>query len=57
LRSIIIVFYNRLLNYLGKEGKYFLDAITPENSMQREITLKIAQLYSKVSFYLNVHAD
>jgi hypothetical protein len=46
-----------LLEYLKTEGQYLLDIIKPENILQREITLKIADLFSNVPFYLNVQAD
>lgn len=43
----------KVLDYL----KYLLESIKADNQIQRNITLKIAQLYSKVPFYFNVHAD
>jgi hypothetical protein len=57
MNSIKFGINNTVLNYLNNEGKYLLDSIPPENIIQREIIFKIAQLYSKVPFYLNVHAD
>jgi DNA-directed RNA polymerase len=57
LNSIKFGINNLVLDYLNNEGKYLLDSIKPKNKLQREITLKIGQLFSKVPFYLNVHAD
>ena len=57
LNSIKFGVNNLLLDYLTNEGKYLLELIKPDNVIHREITLKIAKLFSKVPFYLNVHAD
>jgi DNA-directed RNA polymerase len=60
LNSIKFRVNNLLLDYLTSpmgEGKYLLELIKPDNIIHREITLKIAKLFSKVPFYLNVHAD
>lgn len=57
LNSIKFGVNNLLLDYLMDEGSYILDYIEPDNDLQRNITLKIAKLFSKVPFYLNVHAD
>lgn len=43
-----------LLHYLNNEGNYLLEI---QNELQRNITMKIAEVYSKHPFYLNTHAD
>jgi hypothetical protein len=57
LNSIKFSINNTLLNYLNYEGKFLLDLIKEDNEIQRAITLKIAQTFSNVPFYLNAHAD
>jgi DNA-directed RNA polymerase len=57
LNSIKFRVNNLLLDYLIGEGKFLLETIDPENKVHREITLKIAKLFSRVPFYLNVNAD
>jgi hypothetical protein len=54
LNSIRFGINNLVLDYFN-EGKYLLDSIKPDNDLQREITLKVAQLFSKIPFYLNTH--
>ena len=51
-----------LLKYLYDEGgggkaKYLLDLENDTNDIQKAITLKIAKLYSNITFYLNVNSD
>jgi DNA-directed RNA polymerase len=57
LNSIKFGINNLVLDYLNNEGKYLLEFIIPDNKLQRDITLKFANLFSNVPFYLNVHAD
>lgn len=57
LNSIKFSVNNTLLDYLQNEGKFLLDFIKEENKLQRDIILKIAESFSNVPFYLNVHAD
>ena len=56
LNSIKFSINNLLLDYLNNEGNYLLNS-NKEKEFQRAITLKIASTFSKVPFYLNVHAD
>lgn len=47
-----------LLNFLSNEGKFILeDQLNSSDSLQRQITLKIAETFKNVPFYLNVHSD
>ena len=47
-----------LLNYLLNEGNYLLiDEESEKRSIQNSITLKVANIYSKYTFYLNVNSD
>jgi hypothetical protein len=46
-----------LLDYLNNEGSFLLDLIEADNILHRIITLKIANTFSNIPFYLNVHAD
>lgn len=57
LNSIKFGINNLLLDYLNNEGKYLLEEFKAEDDLQRAITLKVAQCFSKIPFYLNVHAD
>ena len=56
LNSIKFTINNLLLDYLNNEGNYLLKH-NKEKDFQRAIILKIASTFSKVPFYLNVHAD
>nr|QWO71396.1 RNA polymerase [Termitomyces sp. K1Ag] len=57
LNSIQFGINNLLLDYLSKEGKYLLEDMKSQDDVQRDLTLEIARLFSKVPFYLNVNAD
>jgi len=57
LSSLKFSINNMLLDYLKNEGNFLLDFIKADNDLQRDITLKIADSFSKIPFYLNVHAD
>jgi hypothetical protein len=57
LNSIKFSINNTLLNYIKNEGKFLLEEIKGDNDTQRIITLKIAESFSNIPFYLNVHAD
>lgn len=57
LNSIKFSINTLLLEYLNNEGNFLLDLIKEDNDTQRAIVLKIAESFSKVPFYLNVHAD
>ena len=58
LNSIKFGVNNDLLNYiLSPEGSYILENITPEDELQRIITLNVAYVYRNTYFYLNTHAD
>lgn len=58
LNSIKFGVNTDLLNYiLSPEGSYILDNITPEDELQRIITLNVAYVYRNTYFYLNTHAD
>lgn len=47
-----------LLNYLKTDGNYLLkDDLNDTDSLQRTITLKVADSFKNIPFYLNVHAD
>lgn len=52
---------NQLWNSLNKnnEGKYLLEDVelTRSEILQRIITIKIGLLFSKLPFYLSIHAD
>ena len=57
LNSIKFSVNNLLLDYLQKEGKFLLDFIKEDNDIHRTMTLKIAESFSNIPFYLNVQAD
>jgi DNA-directed RNA polymerase len=57
LNSIKFSINNTLLDYLNNEGKYLLEEIKADDLLQRTITLKIAETYKNIPFYLNTHAD
>jgi len=57
LNSIKFSINNKLLDYLNDEGKYLLDEIKVDDLLQRTITLKIAETYKNIPFYLNTHSD
>jgi hypothetical protein len=57
LNSIKFSINKVLLNYLNTEGKFLLDLIKDDNEAHRAITLKIAESFSNIPFYLNVHSD
>jgi hypothetical protein len=46
-----------LLNYLDNEGQFLLNEIDIKDSLQKEITLKIARSFSNIPFYLTTNAD
>jgi len=55
LNSIKFSINKALLDYLNNDGKFLLDFIKEDT--HRIITLKIAESFSNIPFYLNVHAD
>ena len=57
LNSIKFGINNLLLNYLLNEGKYILDSAILKNDLQKEITLKLAEIIGDTPFYLTCHAD
>jgi DNA-directed RNA polymerase len=57
LNSIKFSVNNLLLDYLNNEGNDLLNKIEASNDLQRIITLKIAESFKNVPFYLNVNAD
>nr|YP_009739444.1 DNA polymerase [Tricholoma saponaceum]QIC20288.1 DNA polymerase [Tricholoma saponaceum] len=59
LSSIKFGINTQLLNYLDNEGKFLLEDVefTRSEVLQRFITIKIGQLFSKIPFYLSIHAD
>jgi hypothetical protein len=57
LNSIKFSINKSLLDYLNNDGKFLLDLIKEDNVTQRFITLKIAESFYNIPFYLNVHAD
>nr|AVR57735.1 plasmid-derived RNA polymerase [Termitomyces sp. T132]AVR57756.1 plasmid-derived RNA polymerase [Termitomyces sp. T132] len=59
LNSVKFGINDLVLDYLKNEGNYLLDLIKPDNSLQRDITLLIADLFYKIRFpfFLNVNAD
>lgn len=61
INSIKFSINTELLDYLNNEGKYILDEyISKENEnnvLNAFITLKMADIYSKSHFYLNVNCD
>ena len=65
LNSIKFEINKDLLNYLKKDGEYLIKNfnldnkgnIDPSKTLNTEITLKIASVYSNTPFYLNTHAD
>jgi len=47
-----------LLDYLLNDGKFLLeDDENMKKNFQNNITLKVATIYSKFEFYLNVNSD
>ncbi len=49
-----------LLNYILNEGSYLLECDKDDNdkrNLQNSITIKVAKIYSKYNFYLNVNSD
>lgn len=49
---------NELLNYILNGGEYLLEGEDNEKSqLQNKITLKVAKVYAKYDFYLNVNSD
>jgi hypothetical protein len=47
-----------LLNYIENEGSYLLEGEeNDKKNVQNSITLKVASIYSKFTFYLNVNCD
>jgi hypothetical protein len=57
LNSIQFSINNSLLNFLNNEGNYLLSEVPSEDEFQRDITLKIAEIFENVTFYLNCKAD
>jgi hypothetical protein len=62
LNSIQFAINIDLLNFLDKEGNSFLyndceADITESEILQKVITIKIAETYKNIPFYLNTHAD
>jgi hypothetical protein len=64
INSIKFSFNNLLLEYLNNEGEYLLNIIKGEDELQRNsyflqrsISLKIAETYKNIPFYLNAHAE
>lgn len=58
LNSIQFAVNSNLLDYLmSPEGSYILEAIKPEDELQREFTLSIAKFYKNIYFYLNTNTD
>lgn len=46
-----------LLNYILNEGEYLLENKNEKQIFQNNITLKVASIYSKFKFYLNLNCD
>lgn len=46
-----------LLNYILNEGNYLLDDDSEKINFQNTLTIKVAKVYSKYDFYLNVNCD
>jgi hypothetical protein len=64
INSIKFSVNNLLLEYLNNEGEYLLNIIKGEDELQRNshflqrfISLKIAETYKNIPFYLNAHSD
>ena len=67
LNNIKFKINNKLLDYIQNEGSFLLFEKRPtfkselaafhSKELQRVITLKIAEVYKDLDFYLNVHAD
>jgi len=58
LNSIKFGINNTLLNYIKKmKVNFLLEGIKGDSDTQRIITFKIAESFSNIPFYLNVHAD
>jgi DNA-dependent RNA polymerase len=57
LNSIKFCINSSLLNFLSNEGNYLITEVPAENELQRDITLKVANAYKNIPFYLNCKAD
>lgn len=57
LNSIKFEINNDLLKYIENEGKHLIEELENNNKLHTLITLKLANIYGKIPFYLNVHAD
>jgi DNA-directed RNA polymerase len=59
MSSVKFGFNNSLINYLENEGSFLLvnDEKTKSEQLQINIQLNVAQIYSKVPFYLPLQAD
>lgn len=58
LNSIKFGVNTNLLNYLlSPSGSYILNMVKPDDVLQQTITIKTAQLYKNIYFYLNTQTD
>lgn len=57
LNSIKFSVNKLLFDYLQFEGNYLLNEIKSSNELQKFITLKIAEIYKNIPFYLTVNSD
>jgi len=57
LNSIKFSINNLLLDFLNNEGNYLLKEIEADDELQRTITLKIANTFINVPYYLSARAD
>ena len=48
---------NTLLEYILNEGQYLIESLDEETKFNSNISLKIANLFKNIPFYLNTHAD
>jgi hypothetical protein len=58
LQKIKFGINNHLLDFINNDGLYLLEKLSNEGEeLQRELTLKVAKIYSKTPFYLPVNSD
>jgi hypothetical protein len=57
LNSIKFCINDSLLNFLNNEGNYLITEVESDDELQRDITLRLANIYLNISFYLNCKAD
>jgi DNA-dependent RNA polymerase len=57
LNSIEFSINSLLFNFLKNDGEYLLNEVKTKDTLQRNITLQVAETYLNKTFYLNVRAD